>query len=600
MSAPLITTLAADLRTAPPPSPEEYASGPAAGVAYRGALSGLVDAAVQELFAEAWEAVAGDGGPHPVRGLALAFVGSQARRDAGPLSDLDCLLIHDGTHPAALIEDIARRLWYPIWDAGLRLDHSVRSLEECRRIAGADLPAAVGLLWIRHIAGDTSLTERAASAVLTDWRGSARRRLPDLLSSAEQRRERAGELAYLVEPDIKEARGGLRDAALVEALVATWLTDRPRGPFDDSLHHLLDLRDALHASASRPTARLGRHDQAEVAARLGISLRALPASLSADDPVDALYRVTAEAARHIQFALGATARRAEYALRASPRPFRLARRRHVAPHLREHAPGVLEHEGELVLAAGADPAADPGLALRLASAALTSRLPISTTALATFTGSSPPREPWSEDNRAHLLTLLAGGEAMIPVAEALDLAGLLTTWMPEWAEVRDRPQRAPIHRHTVDRHILETLAIAATLATELDERDRTTLLLAALLHDIGKVAGAGDHSVEGAGRTPAILERWGMGACAADVTFLVRHHLLLGDAVRSDPDDTELTTHLAGVVGDERKLDLLARLTEADGRAVGPQAWTEWRAGLLARLVERVAGALRSGEGKVP
>src|SRR5690606_14583416 len=125
------------------------------------------------------------------------------------------------------------------------------------------------LLDLRHVAGDRTVVHRARTALLADWRSAARRRLPELLAGTRARAERAGELAYLVEPDLKEARGGLRDAVVVFALAATWLTDRPHGAVDAAYAHLLDVRDALQVTTRRRTTRLLRADQDEVAALVG-------------------------------------------------------------------------------------------------------------------------------------------------------------------------------------------------------------------------------------------------------------------------------------------------------------------------------------------
>ena len=178
-------------------------------------------------------------------GVALAGVGSLARRELGPRSDIDLVLLHDGRDPAT-VNALAERLWYPLWDARVRLDHSVRTPAECAEVAGRELSAGVGLLDLRVIAGDGALVSGARTALLNAWRGNARKRLPELLASLDERLESHGDAAYLLEPDLKEARGGFRDMIMLRALAATWLTDRPHAGVEEPYERLLDVRDALH------------------------------------------------------------------------------------------------------------------------------------------------------------------------------------------------------------------------------------------------------------------------------------------------------------------------------------------------------------------
>lgn len=512
-------------------------------------------------------------------GVALIAVGGYGRGEPAPGSDLDLVLLHSGRADAAAL---AERVFYPIWDSGVALDHSVRTVPEALAVARSDLKAALGLLDARCVAGERALADELSAAVHLSWRRDAKRRLPELGGLVAQRAQTAGELAFLLEPDLKEARGGLRDVQSIRAAAAAWVVDAPSQRLLGDYWLLLDVRGELHRRTGRPADRLVLQEQDGVAQALGFT------------DADELMRAVYAAGRSISYALDVAWRRVRAVTEASPPRRRFWRG---APDF-ERVPladGVVEQAGEVVLARAACPESDPELVLRTAAAAAEADRPISPHTLQRLVAECPPLpEPWPAGARDGLLRLLGAGRPAVGVLESLDQAGLLRRLLPEWEHVRCRPQRNAYHRYTVDRHLMEAAAAAAALTAAVARPD--LLLLGAFLHDIGK-GYPGDHSAAGVPVAEAVAARVGLSPeDTATIGRLVRHHLLLADtATRRDLDDPATVAAVAAAVADRPSLALLHCLTEADGLATGPAAWGAWKATLVAELVARVEGRL-SGE----
>ncbi|MEV5816274.1 [protein-PII] uridylyltransferase [Streptomyces mutabilis] len=547
-----------------------------------GARSGPPRRAALAELTDEWLAGLFTAGAGPSRGVSLVAVGGYGRGELSPRSDLDLLLLHDGGDDKA-VAALADRLWYPVWDLGLALDHSVRTPAEARKTAGEDLKVQLGLLDARHLAGDLGLTASLRTAVLADWRNQAPKRLPELRDLCAERAERQGELQFLLEPDLKEARGGLRDATALRAVAASWLADAPREGLADARRRLLDVRDALHLATGRATDRLALQEQDQVAAELGLL------------DADALLRQVYEAARVISYAGDVTWREVGRVLRARsvrPRLRALLGGGKPVPERSPLAEGVVEQDGEVVLARTARPERDPVLPLRAAAAAAQAGLPLSRHAVRHLAATAGPLPaPWPAEAREQLVTLLGSGRPTVQVWEALEAEGLVTRLLPDWERVRCRPQRNAVHVWTVDRHLIETAVRAAGFARRVHRPD--LLLVAALLHDIGK-GWPGDHSVAGETIARDVAARIGFDrADAAVLATLVRHHLLLVEtATRRDLDDPATVRAVAEAVGTEGTLELLHALTEADALATGPAAWSSWRGSLVADLVKRVSAVL--------
>ncbi|MCW2595073.1 MAG: [protein-PII] uridylyltransferase [Jatrophihabitans sp.] len=524
----------------------------------------------------------------PRDGVALVAVGGLGRREPAPYSDLDLVLLHEGKISG--LSEIADAIWYPIWDSGISLDHSVRTPDQAVAVAKDDLKALLGLLDIRHIAGDAGLTGRVRGSVLDVWRATAVKRLPEMRTISEGRWELAGEAAFLLEPNLKESRGGLRDAQGLHALAAAQLVDYPVW-VREAYPVLLDVRGELHRLTGRADDVLRQQEHDGVAAALGFVDADVNGTV--EQGRDALLRRVNEAARSIAHALDVAWRRVESSQARAPRR-RLFGTSRTGLERVGLAKDVVSHDGEVVLARDADPWADPGLVLRVARAAAEHDLPIAPFALERLASESAPLPtPWPASARDDFLAALGAGHPAIAVLESLDQAGLLVALMPEWDAVRCRAQHNPVHRFTVDRHLLETAATAAEHDGDVERRD--LLIVGALLHDIGKGYPSPDHSITGAQHAAIIATRMGYeGEDLALIVGLVRHHLLLPNtATRRDLDDPMTITIVRECVRDSAELlDLLHVLASADASASGPGAWSDWKAGLISDLVRRASSAI--------
>ena len=535
------------------------------------------DALCVEAFAKAVHDAGGT--PSTVSGLSLVAVGGYGRQELAPYSDLDVVLVHRGS--AAVdgpdVEAVASTLWYPLWDAGARVDHSVRAVAEVTAAAHADPRVALGLLDVRHLAGDPHLSLRLRTEVLAHWRRDAAHHLPLLREVVERRVATVGELAHASVPDLKEAYGGLRDATVLKAMVATWLVDVPHTELEACRGRLLDVRDELHDVLGRGSDRVPPEVWPELAVRLGLA------------DAEAAQRHVRELGRRLAHLARLTWRRVDGVLARAGGP------RARAPELVRVAPGVAVSGPEVVLDRGADPGRDPELLLRAAAEAAERGLALSpVTAARLVRDGAPPPEPWPASTRNLLVRLLAAGPGLLTVWETLDETGALGRLLPEWEEIRLLPHASVVHRFTVDRHSVETCIEAAGRIRSVARPD--LLVLAALLHDIGK-GDPRDHSVAGEPVARRVALRVGLDPVDADVVArLVRHHLLLvGAATTRDLEDPATVALVTEAVETPEVLDLLEVLTEADARATSTQAWSAWRATLVRDLAGRARTSMSRG-----
>ncbi|MEM7275429.1 MAG: [protein-PII] uridylyltransferase [Actinomycetota bacterium] len=515
-------------------------------------------------------------------GIALLAVGGYGRNELSPYSDIDVVLVHGEEVDGG---EVAEALWYPVWDRGLKMGYVVVTPTQAEQLLAEEFEWATAFLDTRLIAGDFRLAAKIGDLVDDVWTSRADELLDRLAETVEARHEARGDVAFQIEPDLKEGRGGLRD---VHAL--SWANRARPGFAEDYLTELapdvatlLEARVELHRLAGRAGDVLTLDDQDGVAAALG------------DTDGQQLMLRLALAARRIAWHSDEAWMRWERSKRHNGRSTAEAVALESAA-----VPDTSQFEavyGLVAIRPEVDVSSDPLLLLlRLAVLAAESGLVMSRKSLDQLAASGAEFEQlWNEEARGLFAALFLTGRPAIRVVEDLDQFGLMERLLPEWANVLCRPQRNVLHTFTVDRHLCEAAANAAALVSRVSRPE--LLVVGALLHDIGK-GYPGDHTEVGMRIIPDIAER--MGYPPSEVAVLVdlcRHHLLLPDvATRRDLSDPGTIRAVAAAVDSIPFLELLAALTEADSIATGPSAWGSWKAGLLRQLVNRTAYVLEGGD----
>jgi [protein-PII] uridylyltransferase len=515
------------------------------------------------------------------RGMAVVALGGYGRGMLAPASDIDLMVLHAERRAERVRRD-AERLFYPFWDAGLTLGHSVRTVDQSLQAAAERLDTTCALLDARLLWGEAALVEELRQRLVAwldrDREGFLRRLDADAVS----RHLRYPACTTHLEPDLKAGAGGLRDLHSVdwggralgssrsELVERGLLRLREAEALDQAEELLFRLRSALHLETGRAGDRLPRELQPALAEAFGFDATA------GGQAADALMRHLFEHARTVDHVRESFFHRA---LAGGPTA----------------APGPSPETPEAVMAAFADAARGAPLSAAGLDAIEDAEL-------------GDPPWAWTPGMLGSFLRILAAGDGGRSALETMDRLGVLTHSLPEWEAVRCRPQRDPYHRFTVDVHLLHTAAavgelleepggdpVAAAAAASVEDRD--ALLLGALLHDIGKV-GRGRHVQEGARIARGVLARMGVPGETRDPTlFLVSEHLLLSDtAVRRDLSDENLVMDVAARVGDVDRLAMLYLLTVADARSTGPHAWTPWRQALVRELVAKVQHVLERKE----
>ncbi len=563
--------------------------------------------------------------------VSLCAVGGFGRGEMAPESDVDLLFLTADGAPSPHTEALTEYILYMLWDLGLKVGHASRSVDQCLKLAKEDQTILTSLLDVRHLAGDEDLSERLYRQFRkTITRGKGRAYIAAKLAERDARHAQEGNSRYVIEPNIKEGKGGLRDLH-----VLYWITrflDRdgkitdPQRALDYTKLGLFDERAAkrfrraadflwrtrhhLHWTAARPTEQLSFDMQVRLAPKMGHAVDEVEVA------VERFMREYFINAREV----GALTRIACAKLEAE-RAIRLPKSLDaLLPGSRRNLKNkdfIIDH-GRLNFADPMTIREKPSQILQLFETAGRRNINIHPDAFSAIDfrrnliDTEFRRSP--EHSEIFQKTLL-NAKAPHATLKTMNEAGVLGRYLSEFGGIVSRTQFNMHHAYTVDEHTLHLIdnfdnlakgrleaeiPVASKVASEFGESQRLTMMLACLLHDTGK--GKGDQCIEGAQLAHRACRRLGIPQdITDDVAWLVRRHLDMSEtAQRRDISDPETIESFAKLMGSKRRLDLLLVLTVSDIRAVGPGIWNDWKATLLRSLYVATEAFLDGREDLAP
>ncbi|MGK6321833.1 [protein-PII] uridylyltransferase [Sphingomonas sp. DT-51] len=552
--------------------------------------------------------------PTAAERLLLIAVGGYGRGEMAPFSDVDIGFLTPGKQ-TPWAEQVIESMLYTLWDLGLKIGHSSRSLDEMVRQAKADVTVRTALLEGRYVWGDETLYAAASKRFSDDVRhGTERQFIADKLAERNARHVRMGDTRYVVEPNVKEGKGGLRDlhalfwigkyvfdvqraAELVDIGLFTRAEYRA---FHRADNFLWAVRCHLHLIAGRAEDRLTFDYQREIAERMRYAAR--PGKRAVERFMQ-FYFLQAKAVGSLTGLF-----LAHLEERFAPR------RRYGLPRLRR-APrklnGFVVDSGRIALPDDDYLRADPVRLVEVFALAAQHGMEIHPLAMRAANRDAKLAATVRRDARANALFLdLLAGQADPELAlRWMNETSVLGQFVPDFARVVAQMQFDMYHHYTVDEHTIRALGLLSRLehGRLADEHplpsavieqivSRRVLYVAVFLHDIAKGRG-GDHSILGAEVAERLAPRFGLTPAETETAaWLVRHHLLMSaTAFRRDLTDFKTILDFAEVVQSPERLRLLLVLTVVDIRAVGPGTWNGWKGQLLGDLYDRAEEVLRLG-----
>jgi [protein-PII] uridylyltransferase len=584
------------------------------GPAVLAATSFLMDQLIRVLFDFAEKYAYPAANPSAAERLGIVATGGYGRGELAPLSDLDLLFLRPYKQTPRG-EQIVEFMLYLLWDMGLKVGHATRTVDESIRYAERDQTIRTALLESRYIWGDRELFDELIRSFTTKFLGGDGRDFVEAkLAERDQRHQRMGDSRYVVEPNVKEGKGGLRDLHLLfwiakylyrvnkpaELIAKGVLTPGEAKHFERAERFLNTVRCHIHYLTNRADDRLSFDLQREIAQRLGYQDR--PGSRGVERFTKHYYlhaKTVGDLTRIFVAALEDSHRRKPKlaALWQSLRPRQLEGFRLDGERLSATAPHMFEK--------------DPVAILRLFHVAQENGLDVHPGTLRQITQNIRLVDRLRNDKEANRLfmEMLTSRHDPETTLRRLNEAGVFGRFVPDFGRVVAQTQHDMYHTYTVDEHTIRAIGILANIENGTHKEDhpvsadvvhkilsRPVLYLAVLLHDIAKGRG-GDHSILGADVAMQLGPRLGLSAAETEtVAWLVRYHLSMSStAFQRDLMDPKTIEDFASLVQSPERLRLLLVLTVCDIRAVGPNVWNGWKAALLRQLYHAAEQLLSGG-----
>ena len=588
---------------------------PSRGLEAAGGQAYLVDQILRLLFDLATTRIHPIPNPTGGERLTVLAVGGYGRGEMAPFSDVDIAFITPWKQ-TPWSEQVIETILYALWDLGLKVGHSSRSVDEMVRQARADVTIRTALLEGRYVCGDLELHADAARRFDAEVRrGTERQFVADKLAERDTRHIKMGDTRYVVEPNVKEGKGGLRDLHTL-FWIGKYVHDVDRaaqlvekGFFTRTEYRLFHRADAflwavrchLHTIAGRAEDRLTFDYQREIAERMRFSDR------PGKSQVERFMQFYFLQAKTVGALTGVFLAQLDDQFAARGRRFGL-------PAIRRHPrrlKGFALDRGRLALPDDDFLRADPVRLIELFHLADLHSLDVHPLAMRAATRDARLADKIRTDPRANALFLdvLCSPRDPELVLRWMNEAGVLGRFVPDFGRVVAQMQFDMYHHYTVDEHTIRAIGLLARiekgdfaadhpLATAILPQivSRRALYVAVLLHDIAKGRG-GDHSVLGAEVACRLCPRFGLTPAETEtVAWLVRHHLLMSaTAFKRDLSDYKTVLDFTDAVQSPERLRLLLALTVVDIRAVGPGTWNGWKRQLLGDLFEAAEEVLRLG-----